>query len=223
MAEEFFQERFDFCRLTRLPDQLYWINKQPKFELVAEESGRRLGGLHVTTSEKSDFWRKTFYTPLLVKADAPALLVKIPSGLKEWTAELRFSLENASHQFDQAGLMVYANEEKWMKAGIEMVDGSPRLSCVVTNGCSDWSVRPWSSAAATDVSVRVSHVRGSLAVESKIGDGTWSFYRIAPSMVAEFEGDVGVGMICCSPTQPGMSAVFHHFSTSPHVTFNHHS
>ena len=227
MAKEQFEERLDFFRLARLPDHLYWINKQPKFQLVSEleaAAGVWRAGLHVTTTEKSDFWQKTFYAPLLVKTDAPALLMKVPNGLKEWTAELHFSLENATHQFDQAGLMVYATEERWMKAGIEMVDGSPRMSCVVTNGSSDWSVRPWRSA--TDVAVRVSHVRGSLAVEcrgTKDEEETWSFYRIAPSMVADFEGDVGVGLVCCSPADPGMTAIFHSLSTSNHVTFDHHS
>ena len=227
MAKEQFEERLDFFRLARLPDHLYWINKQPKFQLVSEleaAAGVWRAGLHVTTTEKSDFWQKTFYAPLLVKTDAPALLMKVPNGLKEWTAELHFSLENATHQFDQAGLMVYATEERWMKAGIEMVDGSPRMSCVVTNGSSDWSVRPWRSA--TDVAVRVSHVRGSLAVEcrgTKDEEETWSLYRIAPSMVADFEGDVGVGLVCCSPADPGMTAIFHSLSTSNHVTFDHHS
>ena len=36
MAKEQYEERLDFCRLARLPDHLYWINKQPKFQLVSE-------------------------------------------------------------------------------------------------------------------------------------------------------------------------------------------
>ena len=39
--------------------------------------------------------------------------------------------------------MVYFDEEHWLKTGIEVVDGIPRLSCVVTNKYSDWSTQPW--------------------------------------------------------------------------------
>jgi regulation of enolase protein 1 (concanavalin A-like superfamily) len=30
--------------------------------------------------------------------------------------------------------MVYFDENHWLKAGIEIIDDLPRLSCVVTNG-----------------------------------------------------------------------------------------
>ena len=56
----------------------------------------------------------------------------------ELTMEVLFELHAVS-QFDQAGLIVYVDEDHWLKAGIEVVDGIPRLSCVVTNNYSDWS------------------------------------------------------------------------------------
>ena len=217
--ERSFQRRLVFSELDRLPGDMYWINQPtPPHQLVPEGAPRN-AGLHVTPSLSSDLWQKTFYSPLLVKTDAPALLLRVPNTLKEWSAELHFTLERAAHQFDQAGLLVFCDEKRSLKAGIEMVDGEPRMSCVVTNGYSDWSVRPWRSAAAA---IRVSHVRGSLAVECRDEDGRWSFYRIAPSMVAD-GNNVGVGMVCCSPKETGMTAIFHSFSTSDTVTFEHHS
>ena len=66
------------------------------------------------------------------------------------------------------------------------MDGVPRMSCVVTNVYSDWSVQPWHSAS--DVAVRVSHTRQSFAVEYRGDDEQWHFYRIAPEYGRERAG-----------------------------------
>jgi len=61
---------------------------------------------------------------------------------------------NPKKQFDQGGIAVRIDSEHWIKAGIEFVDGSPRLSCVVTNVFSDWSTQHWrgSPSATTEAS-----------------------------------------------------------------------
>ena len=43
-------------------------------------------------------------------------------------------------RFDQAGLMIRLDQENYLKAGIEFVDGKYNLSVVVTHHTSDWSV-----------------------------------------------------------------------------------
>ena len=43
-------------------------------------------------------------------------------------------------RFDQAGLMLRADKENYIKAGIEFVDGKFNISCVVTHHTSDWLV-----------------------------------------------------------------------------------
>ena len=70
----------------------------------------------------------------------------------------------ARHQFDQGGLIVWRDSETWLKTGIEVVDGRPRLSCVVTrNGFSDWSTQPW---ATSSMRLRLSQTGdGSYVVE----------------------------------------------------------
>ena len=215
--ESTFKESLDLGGLEQLPKEFYWLNGPPKFEFSSQGSG---AGLRISPGGQTDFWQKTFYTPPLIKSNGPALLRKVPDGLAEWSAEVNFSLENATNQFDQAGIMVYADEEHWMKAGVEVVDGVPSMSCVVTNVWSDWSVQPWRSA--TNVSIRVSYTNSSFALQYKSDEEKWQFYRIAPSMVSQQAG-VGVGMLCCSPKQAGMTAVFHSFSVSDRVSFDHHS
>ena len=91
-----------------------------------------------------DYWCRTFYTPLLVKTDGQALVAHVDAA-DEASLVVRFSLFPTA-QFDQAGVMVLLDERTWCKAGIEFVDGWPRLACVVTNaGYSDWSTSRWSA------------------------------------------------------------------------------
>ena len=85
-----------------------------------------------------DYWSRTFYQPLLIKNDAQTLLAPVSSAT-EATLTTAFTLKPRS-QFDQAGIIALVSPDVWVKAGIEFVDGKPRLSCVVTNdGFSDWS------------------------------------------------------------------------------------
>lgn len=96
---------------------------------------------------KKDFWRKTYYDPVLLKDDGPFLYCALPLQNNEgapqfYTIETSFIL-TAFSQFDQAGLMIRLDAEHWIKCGIEVVDRVPRLSCVVTNEYSDWSTQTW--------------------------------------------------------------------------------
>lgn len=52
--------------------------------------------------------------------------------------------------------------------GIEVVDGEPRLSCVVTNKFSDWSTQPWTS---NELCIRVHKLGESAVVEAQDAKG----------------------------------------------------
>jgi regulation of enolase protein 1 (concanavalin A-like superfamily) len=95
---------------------------------------------------RKDFWRKTFYTPTLVKSDASAFLGVVPLNV-EATIGVDFEF-TAVTQFDQAGLLVYIDDEHWIKCGVEFCDGQARLSVVVFNEYSDWSTQSWPSFGA---------------------------------------------------------------------------
>jgi Protein of unknown function (DUF1349) len=153
----------------------------------------------VRPPSKSDFWRKTYYTPVLVKDDAPFLYHSLQNN-QDYTIETHFTLKAAS-QFDQAGVLIRASAQHWVKAGIEVVDNIPRLSCVVTNGYSDWSTQPWATGSENflagdsdgdtgdeaqpnvlvvpECRIRVHCLKSdSVVVEAWIG-GKWEFVRIA--------------------------------------------
>ena len=85
----------------------------------------------------------------------------------ELTMEVYFQL-NAVSKFDQAGLLVYFDEDHWLKAGIEVADDIPRLSCVVTNQYSDWSTQSWKE---TNLRLRVTQKGdGAYVVEAHINE-----------------------------------------------------
>ncbi|KAM4067181.1 hypothetical protein HRG_001171 [Hirsutella rhossiliensis] len=75
-------------------------------------------------------------------------------------------------QYDQAGiLLIFTNKHepsarKWIKAGIELFDGLPRLSTVCCDAWADWSVAPAPDESAVaagrrPVTLRIETHRGS--------------------------------------------------------------
>eukprot|EP00008_Paramoeba_atlantica_P006133 CAMPEP_0201489382 /NCGR_PEP_ID=MMETSP0151_2-20130828/22564_1 /ASSEMBLY_ACC=CAM_ASM_000257 /TAXON_ID=200890 /ORGANISM="Paramoeba atlantica, Strain 621/1 / CCAP 1560/9" /LENGTH=134 /DNA_ID=CAMNT_0047874965 /DNA_START=620 /DNA_END=1024 /DNA_ORIENTATION=- len=84
-------------------------------------------------------------------------------------------------QFDQGGVLLYSDENNWVKAGIEFVDGSPRASVVVTRDAySDWSSQIWGSNV-TEVRIHIYRQTKSLTVDvRKSSDDPWQEIRVAP-------------------------------------------
>lgn len=162
----------------------------------------REGSLVIVPPAKKDFWRKTFYDPVLCKDDGPVLYASLNTN-DHFTISTEFTL-TAKAQFDQAGIFIRLSPEHWIKTGIEVVDRMPRLSCVVTNIYSDWSTAPYPSSPASSneegpatetvtvqSAIRV-HCRGSsFVVEAKTPEtGKWEFIRIAHLNVGvEYKSD----------------------------------
>jgi regulation of enolase protein 1 (concanavalin A-like superfamily) len=192
--------------------------------------------------EKRDFWRKTYYEPLMVKDDASFLYSIVPQSSLPVTIETSFSM-TVNSQFDQAGIVIRLDKEHWIKTGIEVVDEQPRLSCVVTNGFSDWSTQPWTvPALKLRVHILPQH-GGSVVVEAApIGTNEWSFIRIAhihsdfnhdllnddPTTQTAHEGlsappgTLMVGIFAACPiAQTGMVATFEQLSITQGSEFVH--
>jgi len=200
------------------------------------------GKLLLAPPAKKDFWRKTYYQPLLVKDDGPFLYATIDKETLPVTIQTTLSLTPQA-QFDQAGILIRLDKEHWIKTGIEVVDNQPRLSCVVTNGFSDWSTQNWLVPA---IKIRV-HILpqhgGSFVVEAApIGTEDWAFIRIAhmnvdynhdllndhPKVQTAYEGKSApegtlmVGIFAACPVdQLGMIATFDDLSITQGSTFVH--
>ena len=153
--------------------------------------------LDVTAVEGSDAWRHTAYG--FVHDSAHALLAPLAVG-----EAVEVSLHTTfTGQFDQAGVMVRADSEHWLKAGLEFADGVLNLGAVLTLGRSDWSVAPvdWNGRVVT---VRVSRSADALTVRARLEDQSFQLVRVAPFVA----GAASAGPFLCAPTRAGFTARF---------------
>lgn len=171
-----------------------WLN-EPPVAVVRDDA------LEVVTGRETDFWQRTSYG--FVHDDGHFLGAPMPGDA---AVEVAFRA-HLSEQFDQAGLMLRAGPELWLKAGLERSDGRLLASVVVTLGRSDWSVAPVRELAPDEaVTVRASRSGDAVTVRLRLGDDPrWQLMR-----VAAFPSDAAVlaGPMCCSPTREGLRVRF---------------
>lgn len=205
------------------------------------------GQLVVKPPAKKDFWRKTFYEPVLVKDDGPCLFATVPIH-KAIMATCSFTIGGKTRQFDQAGICVRLDSEHWLKTGIEIVDGKPRLSCVCCNVYADWSTQNYWKETATQVKIRV-HLLPNRSVVVEAWDDAangWTFIRIChlsrdtkcdPDPLADHpnvtkawagkgspNGHVYIGVFAaCPEDQTGTEVTFHDLTVVAGSSFKHDS
>lgn len=163
------------------------------------ETTERDGTLVVTAVEGSDAWRRTAYG--FVHDSAHALLAPFAVGE---AMEVTFRAP-WSGQFDQAGLFVRIDDERWMKAGVEYADGHLGLGAVVTDGGSDWSIGYVDDWIGHDITVRVSRWADALLVRARADDDEWRLVRVAP-LAGDL--DASAGPLVAAPTRSGLAAEF---------------
>ena len=162
------------------------------------------GELRVVTGLQGDFWRGTYYG----FHHHNGHFLHQPAA-SEFTAELRFRAA-FSALYDQAGLMIRADEAHWIKAGVEYVAGVAYFAVVVTIGMSDWSQMALPLPVGV-IELRVSRSGDAVWVQY-LHAGTWRMCRLAyfpPDLAVE------VGPMCCSPSRDGLSVRFLHYELGP--------
>jgi len=162
--------------------------------------------LLVTAVEGSDAWRHTAYG--FVHDDAHALRAPLPTTA---AVEVTFTADLTA-QFDQAGVMLRADPETWIKTGVEYADGMLQLGAVVTLGRSDWSVAPVPEWTGRRVTLRASRSGDAVTVRARVDDEPFRLVRVAP-----FPADrpAAAGPFCCGPTRSGLVVRFHSWRTGP--------
>lgn len=180
---------------------LAWLNP-PLAETRADNA------LTVKTRNATDFWQQTFYG---FRRHSGHFLHRTVTG--DFTAAVKF-IGRYEHLYDQAGLMIRADETHWVKTGIEYTDGERHLSAVVTNDFSDWSVLPY-RVARDEVSIRIT--RHAEAIRIQYEDptsGHWQMVRLAYLKPA---AALQVGIMCCSPEREGFEVTFRDFEINPPI------
>lgn len=178
-----------------------WLNEPEVWEGDATH-------LTLTTGDRTDFWRETFYG--FIRDSGHAWLTSV-SG--DFSASASFK-GVYRELYDQAGMMLRIDETHWIKAGIEYTDGLVHFSVVLTRGVSDWSVIPLHSVSAdTAVFVRITRHGDAVRVQFHLGDGRWQMARLCPFPA----DDASVGVTACSPERKGFQAGFRDIRIGPPI------
>jgi uncharacterized protein len=172
-----------------------WINEPARWSLGP-------AGLLVTTDHATDFWRETHYG--FIRHSGHLFGYRVTGG---FTATVRVQ---AQYQclYDQAGLMVLADEQSWVKAGIEWSDGEAMLSSVLTITRSDWATGSFQGNAA-DFWIRITVDRGVLRIQASADGQRWPLVRLSPFPLRD---QYVVGPMCCSPERAGLDVLFSELS-----------
>lgn len=175
-----------------------WLNEPAEWHLDS-------GALNAVTDHKTDFWRETHYG---FTRDSGHFFHCETAG--DFTAQLRVRARY-DELYDQAGIMVRLDHAHWVKAGIEMSDGSALLSSVLTAGQSDWATGAYPHDP-TDFWMRATVTAGVLRLQASPDGRTWPLLRLSPFPKAS---SYAVGPICCTPERAGLKVRFSDFRVGP--------
>ena len=178
---------------------LAWSHPPPQWTCTSDSlTAEAAGG--------TDFWSRTHYG--FTRHDGHFLRTSL-SG--DFVLTTRVTAE-ATHQYDQAGLMVRVSQSCWMKTSIEHEPDEPdRLGVVVTNAdFSDWSTQ---STTLSTVSLQVERRDLDYVVSWRHEDSDpWIQMRIFRLLEGDGASPVEAGLYLCSPRGAGLRAHFAEFS-----------
>lgn len=171
-------------------DGLEWLNEPPAWRLEG-------GVLTATAGPRTDFWRHTHYG--FVRDDGHVYGRWVAGDA---VAEVTVRGAYAA-QYDQAGLALRLDAETWIKCGVELVDGAPRASVVVTRGQSDWSIVPLPEGF-TALRLRLVRAGDTVEVFASPEGETPRLLRLAPFPT----GRALLGPMLAAPDGDGFEATF---------------
>jgi len=185
--------------IRQMQDPFTWLNPPASWR-------RSGGGLFVVTDDQTDFWRKTEYG--FIRDNGHFAYCTLAG---DFSVEVTFAAKYRA-LYDQAGLMMRLDAQRWVKTGIEYLHGLMNFSTVVTNDTSDWSLIPL-SRIMDEEAVRARLVRKGSTVSTALWRpaGHWQTAR-----VAGFPSDLScqVGVMCCSPQRAGFEVQFSDFAVT---------
>jgi regulation of enolase protein 1 (concanavalin A-like superfamily) len=166
------------------------------------------GTIRVVTEAKTDFWRKTFYP---WTTDSGHFYHRSVTG--DFTAEVTVAAEHTT-LFDQAGLMLRADEQNWVKSGVELTSGAVHVSTVLTREFSDLSTVPVDTTRGP-VSLRLTRFGDAVAVHAREAAADWRLVRLAHLPMGDA---VQAGVMCCSPERAGLVVEFRGFQVGDPIS-----
>ncbi|SDG07374.1 hypothetical protein SAMN05421827_103139 [Pedobacter terrae] len=178
--------------------KMNWFNEPEKWEIKDKNT------FSLFVPAKTDYWRISHYG--FTVDDAPFYYATYGG---EFEVKVKIT-GNYVTTFDQMGLMLRINEEEWIKAGVEFVNGKQNVSAVVTHKTSDWSVVELEKAPA---SIWMKAVRKLDAVEIfySLDDKKYTMLR---TCYFKDNTPVMVGLVAACPDGKGFNATFENFKVT---------
>lgn len=179
--------------------KMNWFNEPEKWEIKDKNT------FSLFVPAKTDYWRISHYG--FTVDDAPFYYATYGG---EFEVKVKIT-GNYVTTFDQMGIMLRINEEEWIKAGVEFVNGKQNVSAVVTHKTSDWSVV---ELAQAPVSIWMKAVRKLDAVEIfySLDDKKYTMIR---TCYFKDNAPVMVGLVAACPDGKGFNATFENFKVTP--------
>jgi uncharacterized protein len=171
---------------------MQWLNEPVSWQRTGDV-------LRVSVDPGTDFWRTTGYG--YVHDNGHIYGEPLPGDL-DVSVRVRGAFAN---QYDQAGIMLRADERTWLKTGLEFFEGRPRLSTVLTMGCSSWMVADL-PPGTDEVTLRVSRRGDAVEVRYAAGDGV---AELAALVFMPPGREMLAGIVCAAPEGGGFSVAFH--------------
>lgn len=172
-----------------------------------EEVAELPGGIEVVTGEKTDFWRETFYGFIRHNGH---FLWEAAQG--DFTAEVTIAGKYRA-LYDQAGLMMHLTDQHWIKCGVEVNDGQPVFSTVVTNLRSDWATMPLPFDPER-VRLRLTRHAEAVRVDVAKPEGGWILARLG-YLPAGLPAKIGI--MACSPERARFRVTFTDYRCGPPI------
>ena len=183
-----------------------WHNEPSSWHIDA-------GQLHASSSMRTDLWRQTHYG--FVRDNGHFLGV---AATTSFTAQIMIE-GDFHHLYDQAGLMLRADETRWVKGGAEFTDGRLHQSAVVTDDRSDWSVSH-SLGTARRFGVQMTLDHGVLRIQASHDGVIWHLIRLTPFQSTT---ELQIEPMFCSPERSDLKVTFESFELGPPISSDLHS
>ena len=168
-----------------------WLNEPSQWE-----NGDRT--ITVTSSQNTDFWRKTHYG--FIRDNGHFYYQQV---VGDFIAEVKVSGDYRD-LYDQAGLMVRLDSDNWIKCRIELVEKIQQVSAVVTRDYSDWSIVPVPDNP-TAIWLRVTRKGEVIEIHYSLNEKEYTMLRMAYLTLVEA---LDVGIMCASPKGQGFVTTF---------------
>ena len=169
-----------------------WLNEPASWQRTGDV-------LTVSVDPSTDFWRETGYGYI---RDSGHVYGEVLAGDLDVSVRMRCTLGT---QYDQAGVMLRADERTWLKTGVEFFEGRARLSTVLTLGRSSWMVTDLPEGT-DEIVLRVSRRGDAVEVRYVIEDGP---PELAALVFMPPGREVLAGVMAAAPEGPGFRVTFH--------------